>query len=79
MASIISVNVKTRSLSANWDGKIHRQLLSVVDQGLEHDGYIVLTLDDKASLAAQVCVQVCMQILYFCCASTPRPLCPAVQ
>jgi hypothetical protein len=53
MAPIISVDINTRSLSARWDVK-NKQLHAAVRTGLEQDGYVVLTIDDNVSLAAQV-------------------------
>lgn len=73
MAPIVSVNIRTRSLSADWNSGPHHHFRRVVQQGLEYDGYIVLTLDDEVSLAAQVCGQICMQsfVLLPCLHTTP--------
>jgi hypothetical protein len=54
MALTNGVHIRTRGLSAGWNSR-KESLQSVVRLGLENDGYIVLTLDDSTSLAAQVC------------------------
>ena len=72
MASIMRVNIKTRSLSARWADR-SEQLHAVVRTGLEEDGYIVLTVDQNVSLAAQpgrymgsfACISCCAASVHF--------------
>lgn len=74
MAPIDSVNIRTRSLSSNWYSSKGCWLRSVVRLGLGSDDYIVLTVNDNVSLAAQVCVQVCMHVPYLRCWHMPHTM-----
>jgi hypothetical protein len=63
MALINSVHVRSRG-TLSWNDR-KESLPGIVRQGLEDDGYIVLTLDDSISGAAQVC----KQCKHYLCAS----------